>query len=143
VGTLDPASLPARPVVFDQDGLHAYGSTEVPAGSRLQAAYVMADALARAELARLVEVRITATLTALFTEDATDVRRTCLERARAALPGMAATAHGARSSADGRKLSVAARIDVPPEIVRAWLEPAFGAAPERLDAAVSHLLASP
>jgi hypothetical protein len=145
VGTLDPATLPAQPVVFGRDGLHAYGLTEVPAGSRLQAAYVMADAQARAELARLVEVRITSTLSALFKEDSTEVRRTCLERARASLPGMAATAHGARSSADGRTLSVAARIDVPAEVVRAWLAPAFAAAPEAaaLDAAVTHLLETP
>lgn len=143
VGTLDPATLPAQPVVFGRDGLHAYGLTEVPAGSRLQAAYVVADAQARAELARLVEVRITATLSAVFTEDATEVRRTCLERARATLPGLAASAHGARSSADGQKLSVAARIDVPPEVVRSWLAPAFDSAPDRLDAAVSHLLGPP
>lgn len=145
VGTLDPATLPARPVVFGRDGLHAYGLTEVPAGSRLQAAYVIADAQARAELARLVEVRITSTLSALFKEDSTEVRRTCLEQARASLPGLAATAHGARSSADGRTLSVAARIDVPPEVVRAWLAPSFAAAPEAgaLDAAVTHLLETP
>lgn len=145
VGTLDPATVPAQPVVFGRDGLHAYGLTEVPAGSRLQAAYVMADAQARAELARLVEVRITSTLAARFTEDQTEVRRTCLERARASLPGLAATAHGARSASDGRTLTVAARIDVPPEVVRTWLAPAFGTAPDAaaLDAAVTHLLETP
>lgn len=145
VGTLDPDALPSRPVVAGPEGLSAYGLTEVPAGARLQAAYVLADALARAELARLVEVRISSHFEGRVAERdgvvTQQVRQRCVESAQARLPGLGASAHGAKTSPDGRTLRVAARIDLPADEVRALLRPAFAdAPPEALDAAVHHLL---
>lgn len=145
-GTLDPDALPARPVVAGPEGLSAFGLTEVPAGSRLQAAYVLADALARAELSRLVQIRVESLLAVEVSEQdqvtRQSIRQRCVESANAMVPGLGASAHGAKASPDGRSLRVAARIDLPAESVRALLQPAYAdAPPEALEAAVRALLA--
>lgn len=144
-GTLDPLALPPQPVVLGPEGAQAYGVAEVPAGSRLQAAYALADAAARAELARLLLTRLQSLTLAVTTELETEARQACVERARAALPGLAAARHGARLSADGRRLVLAARIDLSPAEAAALLRPALPSAePAAVDAAGARLVgASP
>jgi hypothetical protein len=139
-GTLDPDALPAQPITFGPHGVSAFGLAEVPAGSRLQAAYALTDAAARAELARLLDARITSLTFAHVTEAATDARRLCLERARAALPGLTVGARGARATPDGARLRVASRIDLTPAEASSVLRPAFVTAdPAALAAAVRHV----
>jgi len=139
-GTLDPDTLPARPVVFGPQGVSAFGQAELPAGSRLQAAFALTDAAARAELARLLETRISTLTFAHVTEAETDARRLCLERAQAALPGLTIGARGARAAADGTRLRVASRVDLTPAEAEALLGPVFATAgPTTLAAAVRHL----
>jgi hypothetical protein len=75
----------AMVVRIDARTVHSWGLLEVPDGSRLQAAYAGVDAIARAELLKLVRVRVADLMVSV---DSTDpARRDAYERTLEAVAG--------------------------------------------------------
>jgi hypothetical protein len=108
-----------------QQGVTVWGVIEVPDGSRLQASYAAADAIARAELLKLVRVRVAGVMVSV---DSTDpARQEAYEHTMEAVDGSLRTAgdiqHGYQRVLRGGELilRVWSRLSVP----RAEVEAAF------------------
>ena len=97
-GELDLSTLPAATVTRTADRLIAVGQTEVPAGSRLQAALALVDAVARAEL--VASVRSGVATLERSSEEVAGARTTqsveviTAQAAQGLLPGRAPARHG-------------------------------------------------
>jgi hypothetical protein len=102
-GELDLALLPRSTIVRAGGELTAWGITQVPADSRLQAAYAIADADARAELIMAVRVGIASSLTATSTAssgsgavgpDSQEVNEQIAQVSNGFLPSLSPAQHG-------------------------------------------------
>jgi len=125
-------------VQFDQMKVHVtdrtvstWGLLEVPEGSRLQAAYAGVDAIARAELLKLVRVRVAGVMVSV---DSTDpARRDAYERTVEVVAGSlrraGATQHGWEREQQGSRviLRIWSRLTVPRADVEAALRAAHTA----------------
>ena len=109
------AGPPAQTVSQEGAEVVAYGFSEVPPRSRLQAAYALADANARAEIVRLVRVKVTDSLKANETLTQVEVEAKTTEAARGILPALSVAQHGWRKIRRGGAivLQVWSRISVP------------------------------
>ncbi len=105
---------PAQTVVRSAEAVHAFGFSEVPPQSRLQAALALADANARAELVKLVRARITDQYAEHATEKSEEIERRTKEIASGLLPALAPPQHGwRRIDRDGEQvLQVWARVSI-------------------------------
>lgn len=92
-----------------------WGFSEVPPKSRLQAAFALSDANARAELVKLVRVRVEDSLRARSTATEEEIETRTREVARGVLPALEPARHGWRRlrRADGQVLQVWSRIAIP------------------------------
>lgn len=106
---------PAQTTQEQGEDVLAYGFTEVPPKSRLQAAYALADANARAEIVKLVRVKVTDSLKARETLTSAEIETRTTEAARGILPALSLAQHGwRRIDRDGvRVLQVWSRISIP------------------------------
>jgi hypothetical protein len=127
-GELRVADMPNANIERGSDSLAIWGMTEVPAASRLQAAYAMVDAIARAELVKLVQVTI-----ASEERDVDDGQRQTIElRTRetvaARVPTLGVLQHGwQRVSQDGQPaLRIVGRLTVTRTAMRELLAGVFG-----------------
>ena len=118
-GTLK-VELPSPNVILEGADVLAWGRVEVPSDARLTAAKSMAEAVARAELAKFLRVRVESSMR---DDSASDGRQAIelvtTEVSEGALPGGRAPAYGWRRTAAG--LTVVARVGVPLAAVRARL----------------------
>jgi hypothetical protein len=87
---------PAQTTVVEGDQVTAFGFTEVPPKSRLQAAYAISDANARAEIVKLVRVQVTDALKAHSTESSEEIETLTREVAKGLLPALPQAEHGWR-----------------------------------------------
>ncbi|MBS2024856.1 MAG: hypothetical protein JST92_20865 [Deltaproteobacteria bacterium] len=123
-GDLDLRSLPQATVETKGDLLIAYGQTEVPGDSRLQAALALADAVARAELLAAVRTGL-ATLTIDTQEKSGDSEKQRVEVftaqvAKGLLPALPLPKRGwQKVKRDGKViLRLWSRIEAPREAVQ-------------------------
>ncbi len=110
-------ALPTPTVRIVDDEVHAWGLVETPAGSRLQAVRTMALAVARAELSKFLQVRVTSEMEDRAT-DANDARIADLTReiTQRALPAGGPPSFGWRSTTE--TITMVARIRVPVAALR-------------------------
>ena len=111
----DLAGPPATSIAKEATEIAAYGFSEVPGDSRLQAALALADANARAELVKYARVRVTDSLKSLSTESSEQIETRTKEMAHGLLPVLALPRHGWRKlKRDGEVvLQVWSRISIP------------------------------
>jgi hypothetical protein len=84
-GELADVTVDAMTMRIDESTVSSWGLLEVPDGSRLQAAYAGVDAIARAELLKLIRVRVAGVMVSV---DSTDpARRAVYERNIEAVAG--------------------------------------------------------
>jgi hypothetical protein len=109
------AGPPSLPVAVEAAEIAAYGFSEVPADSRLQAALALADANARAELVKYARVRVTDELKSKSTESSEQIETRTREMSHGLLPALALPAHGWRKLKRGGEtvLQVWSRISIP------------------------------
>jgi hypothetical protein len=111
----DLAGPPATSIGKEGADLAAYGFSEVPGDSRLQAAFALSDANARAELAKFARVRVEDSLKSRSTESSEQVETRTREFAHGLLPHMGIPEHGWRKLKRGNEvvLQVWSRIALP------------------------------
>lgn len=141
-GALADADVTDMTTEITHDSVSTWGVIDVPDGSRLQAAYAAADALARAELLALIRVRVAGVMVSVDSSD--PAHRQASEHVVEAVSGVlrnaAVTEHGwARVDQHARaRLRVWSRLRVPRADVAATIRSAEGegdiALPERAEA---------
>jgi hypothetical protein len=111
----DLAGPPATSIAKEETELAAYGFSEVPGDSRLQAAFALSDANARAELVKYARVRIEDSLKSRSTESSEQIETRTREFAHGLLPHMALPEHGWRKLKRGKEvvLQVWSRLTLP------------------------------
>lgn len=127
-GPLADVEVADMTVRIHDGSVSTWGVLEVPDGSRLETAYAGVDAIARAELLKLVRVRVAGVVLSVESTDPArrEVAEHTVEVVAGSLRRAGTTQHGwARVRQDGRvNLRVWARLSMP----RAELEAAFRAA---------------
>ena len=111
-GELDLSCLPPGTIENRGASLVAWGLTEVPGGSRLQAALALADAAARAELVASVRVGIASLFRSAEADDRVSAEKLTVQVASGLLPALEPARHGWRRVRRGSEevLVIAARI---------------------------------
>ncbi|HEX4386225.1 MAG TPA: hypothetical protein VH083_24890 [Myxococcales bacterium] len=111
----DLAGPPATSINKEGDEIAAYGFSEVPGDSRLQAAFALSDANARAELVKYGRVRIKDSLKSVSTESSEKIETRTQELAHGLVPHVALPEHGWRKLKRGNEvvLQVWSRITLP------------------------------
>ncbi len=139
-GALRVADLPRGNVEHLGEELAVWGLTEVPDGSRMQAAEAMVDAITRAELLRRVQVTVAESALDLADGERQLLERRTAEAVAARLPGLAPIAHGwERLERDGTTvLRLAGRLQISRAALAPVIYDAYGAGHE---AAAEALLA--
>src|SRR5439155_15731045 len=87
---------PAQTIENGETLVVAWGFTEVPPKSRMQAAYALTDANARAELVKLVRVQVEESLKSNSTATAEEIETLTREAAHGLLPALEPAQHGWR-----------------------------------------------
>jgi hypothetical protein len=105
---------PETSIAKEATEIAAYGFSEVPGDSRLQAALALADANARAELVKFARVRVTDSLKSLSTESSEQIETRTKEMAHGFLGVLALPQHGWRKLKRGGEvvLQVWSRITI-------------------------------
>jgi hypothetical protein len=131
--------MPARNIEVLEDALVAWGMTEVPAGSRMQAALAMVDAITRAELLKFVRVGVGSMQVDVEVVDGTvthqQIEVITAEVVQARLPAATLIQHGWER--DDTVLRLVGRLEVTRELFRDTL--AESMPPAQADAVVTHL----
>jgi hypothetical protein len=111
----DLAGPPERTIAKEEAELAAYGFSEVPGDSRLQAAFALADANARAELVKYARVRVQDSLKSLSTESSEQIETRTKEMSSGFLSVLSLPQHGWRKLKRGSEvvLQVWSRICLP------------------------------
>ena len=106
------AGPPEQTLTVQGDDVQAWGFSEVPPKSRLQAALALADANARAELVKFVKVKVTDAYKENSTLTSQEIETRTQEIARGLLPALPPPQHGWRrlKRDDGVVLQVWARL---------------------------------
>jgi hypothetical protein len=106
---------PTQTVAKEAGEIAAYGFSEVPGDSRLQAALALADANARAELVKHARIRIEDSLKSYSTESSEQIEARTRELSHGLLPALALPQHGWRKLKRGSEvvLQVWARVSIP------------------------------
>jgi hypothetical protein len=116
-GELADARIDAMTVQMTEHSVSTWGLLEVPDGSRLSAAYAGADALARAELLKLVRVRVAGEMVSVDSSDPArrDAYEHTVEQVSGTVRSAGTLAHGwARVRREARVfLRVCSRLTVP------------------------------
>lgn len=109
------AGPPQETLAVTGDDVQAWGFSEVPPKSRLQAALALTDANARAELIKYVKVKVTDSLKADSTLTSEEIEMRTQEVAKGLLPGLPPPEHGWRKLKRGDEvvLQVWSRFKVP------------------------------
>jgi hypothetical protein len=145
-GTLADVRVEDMTVRITESTVSAWGLLEVPDGSRLQAAYAGVDAIARAELLKLVRVRVAGLMVSVDSSD--PARRDAYERIVEAVAGSlrraGSTQHGwARvKQAERIVLRVWSQLTVPRADVEAALAASHAAGNPALPAGMDVALES-
>ena len=92
----DLAGPPATSIAKEGAEIAAYGFSEVPGDSRLQGAFAISDAGARAELVKYARVRIVDSLKSHSTESAEQIETRTQELAHGLVPHVGVPEHGWR-----------------------------------------------
>ena len=106
---------PERTLALIGDEVQAWGFSEVPPKSRLQAALALSDANARAELIKYVKVKVTDSLKANSTLASEEIEMRTQEVAKGLLPALPPPQHGWRKLQRGEEvvLQVWSRLTAP------------------------------
>jgi len=109
------AGPPTQTVAKEAAEIAAYGFSEVPGNSRLQAALALADANARAELVKHARTRIEDSLKSHSTESSEQIEALTRELSHGLLPALELPQHGWRKLKRGSEivLQVWARVSIP------------------------------
>ncbi|MGZ6142296.1 MAG: hypothetical protein ACXWLM_03105 [Myxococcales bacterium] len=109
------AGPPAQTVAEEGADVAAFGFSEVPPKARLQAAFALSDAVARAEIVKLVRVRVEDSLKARETLTAQQIESRTTEVAHGLLPALSIAQHGWRriKRGDETVLQVWSRVALP------------------------------
>jgi hypothetical protein len=111
---------PAQSVEQNDTLVVAWGFSEVPPKSRLQAAFALSDANARAELVKFVRVQVEDSLKSNSTATQEEIESVTREVAHGLLPALSPAQHGWRrlKRGDEQVLQVWSRLELPKERVR-------------------------
>jgi hypothetical protein len=145
--TLADVRVEDMTVQIGESTVRAWGLLEVPDGSRLAVAYAGVDAIARAELLKLVRVRVAGVMVSVDSSD--PARRTAYERTLEAVAGSlrraGSTQHGWARVQQGERvvLRVWSRLSVPRADVEAALVASRAAGDIALPADMEIALESP
>jgi hypothetical protein len=90
------AGPPAQTIENGETLVVAWGFAEVPPKSRMQAAYALTDANARAELVKLVRVQVEDSLKSNSTATTEEIETRTREAAHGVLPAISPAQHGWR-----------------------------------------------
>jgi hypothetical protein len=98
------AGPPEQTLAVAGDQVEAWGFSEVPPKSRLQAALALSDANARAELVKYVKVKVTDALSEKSTLTSEEIESRTQEIARGLLPELPPAQHGWRKLKRGDEI---------------------------------------
>ena len=106
---------PTQSIENGETTIVAWGFSEVPPKSRMQAAYALTDANARAELVKLVRVHVEDLMKSNSTATTEEIETTTREAAHGLLPALEPARHGWRrlKRGDEQVLQVWSRISIP------------------------------
>jgi hypothetical protein len=127
--------MPAGNVQVLPASLVVWGMTEVPVGSRMQAAEAMVDAITRAELLKLVRVGVASLELDVESGSRREIEVSTVEAVQAKLPSATVIQHGWQQ--DGDLLRLVGRLEVSRELLEATFSENL--APPVAAAIVAHL----